>query len=109
MAPILRGDPRLDLLLSYSLDVIQRQCVRLFRELPNRNQAAQRDQGVDGNFHHVFVSLFRLNQKPVGRFLSHTVSFCCEDAAERSFCLISLSVIIAFEHWMRGRVETDSK
>ena len=109
MAPILRGDPRFDLLLSYSLNVVQRQCVRLFRELPNRNQAAQCDKGIDYNFHHVFVSLFRLNQKPVGRSLFHTVSFCCEDAAERFFCLISLSVIIAFERWMRGRVESDSK
>src|SRR2546421_9603312 len=52
-------------------------------------------------------SFLRLNQKFVGRFLFHAVFLCCEDAAERCFRLISLGVIIVFEHWMRGRVESE--
>jgi hypothetical protein len=109
MACVSRGNMPLDALHPDSLDAVQWQYVWLLRELPDRNQAAQPDQAVDCNFHCVFVFLFRLNQQSVSRSLFHAVSFCCEDAAERCFCLNSLSVIIAFEHWMRGRVESDSK
>src|SRR5712692_1977343 len=109
MTLVLRGSLHFDLLLGRCSNLVQRQGGGWLRELPNRNQAAQPDQRVHCNFHHVFVSLFRLNEQPVRRSLFHAVSFCCEDVAERCFCLNSLSVIVAFEHWMRGRVESDSK
>src|ERR1700692_170405 len=109
MARFLRGNSQLSRTRARSPNRVQRQSVRLLRKLPNRNQAAQRDQAVDRNFHDVSAFFFRLNQQPVSGSLSHAFSFYCEDVAERCFCLNSLSVIIAFEHWMRGRVESDSK
>src|SRR4029077_12339912 len=109
MALVLRGNLHLDLLLGHCSNLVQRQGVWLLRKLPNRNQATQPNEAVHCNFHDVSVFLFRLNEQPVSRSLFHAVSFCCEDVAERRFCLNSLSVIIAFEHWMRGRVESDSK
>jgi hypothetical protein len=94
MARFLRGNMYFGVLLVPGSDLVQGQRVGLFGKLPNGSHCAHREQGVEGDFQNVSAFLFRLNQKSVGRSIFHIFFLCCEDAADRGFCLSELSVII---------------
>jgi hypothetical protein len=90
---VLRGKSQLSRTLGRGSNPVQWQGVGLLRKLPNRSHCAHGEKGVERDFQNVSAFFFRLNKKPVSRFLFHNF-LSSEDAAERRFCLSSLRVII---------------
>ena len=83
---------------------------RLVGKLPDRRERAEREKRVQRRFQNVSSFFFRLNQQSICPFLFHNCfPFVPNDAAERRFCLTSLSGIIVFEELMTAPDEMDSK